>query len=333
VWKRLRLLTLIVLTVLLAVATYPTWGNLVIQEGSNDIDYDKTFIALLATNNATDFVLTARVSVAEAFEQGRSPSDTHYDQLFLEQHPAGGLTDSPKPQPALMFFSGAVRNWASGCYPGYGDREELQFNDLPQIYKDILGPDNADGRYIYMLHAGGSCDVPANELWTDQDPSLIVRPPRLTAGLAAQPDLQSQVRDNQFCTEMAISYGIQMTLDYSYPTPSELTEGLIAWRTCNTRERLEQQDISMAKPPPAIARFTDLHETVRVNRNTFFAGVFAGVLGALAIEIFNVTFDVAEHWSARRRTRRDEQEQRPEPTPDPPPAPDDEVDRDQLPLF
>jgi hypothetical protein len=80
-----------------------------------------------------------------------------------------------------------------------------------------------------------------------------------------------------------------------------------------------------------VASFTDLAQADRLNRNLFFSGVLAGVLGALAIEIFNGTFDVLE---ARRRTRRDEEDQRPDPTPEPPPSePDDEVDRDQLRLF
>jgi hypothetical protein len=79
---------------------------------------------------------------------------------------------------------------------------------------------------------------------------------------------------------------------------------------------------------------TDLEGSAALSRRLFFAGVFAAILGALAIELLNGTFDVAEHWSARHRTGRDEQEQRPEPNPKPPdPDPDDDVGRDQLPLF
>jgi hypothetical protein len=85
--------------------------------------------------------------------------------------------------------------------------------------------------------------------------------------------------------------------------------------------------------PEVTVELTDIRQADKYNQELFLGGVLLGVLGALVIECVGTGFEVMEARFARR-TLRDEQEPRPEPEPpEPDAAPDDEVDRDQLPLF
>ena len=48
---------------------------------------------------------------------------------------------------------------------------------------------------------------------------------------------------------------------------------------------------------------TDLSQSDQASRNLFFAGVFAGILGGLAIEIIGTAYEVAEASEAKRKGR------------------------------
>jgi hypothetical protein len=124
------------------------------------------------------------------------------------------------------------------------------------------------------------------------------------------------------CVIVGIFYPSQFQIVYKTSDGSPLgTPGdpvySSSWQDCSPETPESMASAETIFITNAKIGLNDTKKSATSSRNFFFAGVFAGVLGALAIEIFNGTFDVAEHWSARRRARRDEQEQRPEPTPDP----------------
>jgi hypothetical protein len=114
---------------------------------------------------------------------------------------------------------------------------------------------------------------------------------------------------------------VDLPLLYVDPTSwtPELNDRKLTWpSSCITASDLANPDnktLWVAKAPLQ-AQLTDTSQAAAISKRLFFAGIFLGLLGALIVEIIGSAFDVAEHWSARRRTRRDE-DQQPEPDDEP----------------
>jgi hypothetical protein len=340
VWKRLKLLTLAVLTALLTITTYPTWSSLLSK--STAITWgpeDLVWISLPEPN-----ILNAHLEVSSRLdsETTRTPQDRYIHnytriELTLERSVA------PTTDPQIMHIEGAGKAQPLIDYCVHdvaaNRRAEVKRGTATGYDLDLNDFAWKDNQMFFQ------CNLDPASLWSTSEARQLFSTPEIIMSTdnPASPMVSGSASANgpgTSCISISTRWnagvfpGDHTKVDYLNDGDSS---GAFSdeWGNCTRFDPVKSEQIEIDS---VAADYIDILKRDSITRNLFVSGVFAGILGALAIEIFNGTygtFDVAEHWSARRRTRRDEQEQRPEPepTPDPPPPPDDEVDRDQLPLF
>jgi hypothetical protein len=143
-------------------------------------------------------------------------------------------------------------------------------------------------------------------MWVYQDGLAQFSAPRIeTDAIDRFPDPNTP----NSCVYLGASYPNTYAVVYQSPEGSSIDPNAILWRRgdsswADCEAGAGDGDASIGNVRLAL---NDINESAAIGRNLFFAGVVAGVLGALGIEIFNGIFDVIE----ARRGGRDEQEDEP----------------------
>jgi hypothetical protein len=347
--KPLKLVTFAVVTVLLMWTTYPTWRDLVAPSAGTFYDKGDYIWILTADPLLTSVSVSAavyssdqRVHQRTAWDRDRPRTDDPYFSTVLAIQDVGEYQDAAGSNSGTYVVAkNQGRELFRQClYTNVGEVRpyEVPIENLPAEVR-ASSPQPSSAISAYFLPRGIMCEISLATWNWDQQHYTFALPDLALIKYTVTDNTSEPLQPHPSlpaanCIRVNMLQGSGITTDFEFPDGSDagIDEFTFAkareWRTCYSA------DSSTNGIRHLTSQMTDANRADSISRSLFFAGVFAGILGALGIEILNSGFEWAEAGlDHRRSTRRDEQEQRPDPTPEPPPPPDDEVDRDQLPLF
>jgi hypothetical protein len=179
---------------------------------------------------------------------------------------------------------------------------------------------SANAQWTTLTESGDSfatpdCYLPADRFWTTRGSRSVLATPtmyldvlydRLTPSAEILDGTIYQEEDSPYnlCLSSAVSWGVGVTPGAASPPGRPRTQENVFgstgvdWPNCVAASW--GGNYVLYQPSLSID-LTDNLQSDQLSRNIFFAGAFAGILGALAIEIINGGFDLAEAVAARRR--------------------------------
>lgn len=347
-WKRLKLVSLIVLSVLLAWLSFPTWRDFVVS-ATPPASYTAEDRILLIVPDQGAWTGTLQAVGQISLSQGGDGSQKQEFTEHIDIRANFGNLTGPEPETVYLVATGAARSWVDHCHTN-GIGTEKEFNT--EAPESVLGNYRAElgtpSKIIAVRNNYTTCDGPGSNFWTSEGAAHTFSTPYIDIveypmGYNPKPAVQSQAPT---CAQTRLGYGPGINIDYQYPGGAqtgptaagdlwsygyEYSGGQgyfvsypnisqILWSEClPTIGPYEVEQV------PIRTRVTDIEKSSQLSKTAFFAGAFIGVIGGLSIEIIGSGFEVAEATAQRRRARRGEGA--PDPIPEPPPSPaDDEGD-------
>jgi hypothetical protein len=330
VWKRIKVLALVLATLLLAWLTHSTWLKLVFPDSrskSADNMSLTLFVPWTADGSAEiDFFGSFR-SITESGED--SPGFSTQVSFWTTARTDKGTFDG-----LYLASSGGASESLRKC----SQLREIDKNILTQrVTQPVLeeNPKVAFDAAFAAPEGNAGCDLPGELFWSANDARYSLSVPRVTIVVYGhyEPSAFQRPKDGSYCNSVAL-YESQGTEIVEQPSVNVQQSSLRpnnsnSWQNCSAAAT-----VRTIGDTPAIAHYIqsgplsisliDLAQNDHVSRNLFFAGVFAGILGAMAIEIFNGVFDVIESRSARRQIQDDDEGDNSDP-PQPEPELDDQT--------
>jgi hypothetical protein len=326
VWKRAKLVTLVLITVLLAWTTYPSWRSLVRDDEVLRWDTIDALTAVVPDKDAW----TGSIGIGTGVQAGLRYSERPY--IHAELVAAFTRRDlTSDAAPVYLHAKGRSKKLVEHCSLG----PELSYSDLPVHVSQYLSTVPSYDELVVALPEGVfRCSVPVDQIWSSSDANHTLKFPYLGIFGFSQAQLVLEreelygtnfafdVRNDlsgAYCAYSRMTYDAGIAIDYQIPGGVTLDPGAdqerqqrgpgvtqrIVWSRCVSDASALSTPKSgwLASHSPVTARAIDLPEVANMQRNLFFAGAFAGVLGGLAIEIVASTFDAVEETRQRRKVR------------------------------
>ena len=180
--------------------------------------------------------------------------------------------------------------------------------------------ERSDKQLSHAFRIGNRLICANLQLWSSKDAQHTISIPSLYGMADRGPSTPVNPVTEGVCVGAGVNFQGGVTVDYQYPLAETSSANnfptSLDWSSCQRPEDKGAANTGrashdyLATHGPISMRLTDTEQDARVSHNLFFAGAFAGVLGALAIEMLNAVFDVGEAGAKRRKVKRNGQPSR-----------------------
>jgi hypothetical protein len=315
--------TFLLISAILAVATYSTWRDLIWPNAPLSTNKDSLeFFFRLGDSERINIGLGAMYEPAADSDAGGEHQVADALLTISTRGTSTGVNKyayigaSPELAAALDYCSEnslgkGVQNYVDGSI------ERISWADFPGDLKGILAasPDRVYYRYELALtrQLVFGCTLLSSALWYQDGPHHIMQTPSLemvikrpgVESYQSDPSLRTSPDsgDSKYCVSLDVNYGNGVSVDAQFPRPNRYLANGSEVYDCQVQQPDNTVSQEVYLEPGSLA-LTNLIEDAQESRNQFFAGAFVGALGGLAIEIVGGVYDTVEGWLLKYRKRK-----------------------------